>query len=241
MYFHTLRFNERTINNWFFSTGDCHLAVLHVTEDLSSNDKIDVPSMAPVAPASKAPLKDNVVFYTRGSGGWYRKPYEKPGCKIDFLAARILAIKHCKELSCGNVIWFWDTLGVRLQQGLSWVGLFEMTGNLHSIEWTHDNVERGLHLLWILRRDRSKKGGQTWKTGERPKQTASKDVRKCHISPRRHRELLQLRARSMAWRCEWWHVSTHTKTSYRTRDLDWIFTFCGKKVERKVQISFLKR
>ena len=110
-----------------------------VTEDLSSNDKIDVPSMAPVAPvapaskaapvapASKAPLKENSIFVrfegsfqtgsqskndvvlefffwcfiakeeigTRGSGGWYRKPYEKPGCKIDFFAiARILAITH---------------------------------------------------------------------------------------------------------------------------------------------------
>ena len=52
--------------------------------DLSSNDKIDVPSMAPVAPASKAapvapaskaPLKEEEIG-TRGSGGWYRKPYE---------------------------------------------------------------------------------------------------------------------------------------------------------------------
>jgi len=43
-----------------------------VTEDLSSNDKIDVPSMAPVAPASKAapvapaskaPLKENSMIF----------------------------------------------------------------------------------------------------------------------------------------------------------------------------------
>lgn len=64
-----------------------------------------------------------------------------------------------------------------------------------------------------------------------------KDVSKCHISPRRRLELPQLRARSMAWWCQWWHVSTHIKSSYRTR---WIFTFSGRKWSAKCKFNFEK-
>lgn len=57
-----------------------------------------------------------------------------------------------------------------------------------------------------------------WRMGFVCRADSIKDVSKCHISPRRRLELLQLRARSMAWRCQWWHLSAHIiKTSCRQK------------------------
>lgn len=63
-----------------------------VTEDLSSNDKIDVPSMAPVAPASKAapvapaskaPLKENSIF-VRFEGSFQTGSQSKNDVVLEF-------------------------------------------------------------------------------------------------------------------------------------------------------------
>ena len=79
--------------------------------------------------------------------------------------------------------------------------------------------------------------GTNMKNRRKAEADSIKDVSNCHISPRRRLELLQLRARSMAWRCQWWYVSAHIKT-YSTR---WIFTFCGKKVDCKAQKFFFEK